>query len=145
VETIVMKNLGKSVSVLAILGMFCLPAIAQEESEVAKLQVDSGVIMTSRDNAAFVSAVTNDPLFDNQRLMVSEDSSATVIYNDGCRETYDKPGVYELDATCTPALVSSSGGMSPGLTAAVGAAGVVLAAYLVDRNNDDDETPPVSR
>lgn len=139
-----MKQFGKVVSLLGVLGLFSLPAIAQQESEIAKLQVDSGVIMTSRDNAAFVSAVTNDPLFDNQRLMVSEDSSATVVYDDGCRETYDKPGVYELDATCTPALVSSSGGMSPGLTAAVGAAGVGLAAYLVDRNNDD-ETPPVSR
>ncbi|HET9048712.1 MAG TPA: hypothetical protein VFN29_07130 [Chiayiivirga sp.] len=139
-----MKQFGKVVSLLGVLGLFSLPAIAQQESEIAKLQVDSGVIMTSRDNAAFVSAVTNDPLFDNQRLMVSEDSSATVVYDDGCRETYDKPGVYELDATCTPALVSSSEGMSPGLTAAAGVAGVVLAAYLVDRNNDD-ETPPVSR
>ncbi len=139
-----MKQFGKIVSLLGVLGLFSLPAIAQQESEVAKLQVDSGVIMTSRNDAAFVSATNDDALYDNQRLMVSENSSATVIYSDGCRETYDKPGVYQIDATCTPTVASSSDGMSPGMMSAVGVGGVLLAAYLVD-NNKDDDTPPVSR
>jgi hypothetical protein len=140
-----MKQLGKIVSGLALMGVFCLPAIAQEESKVAKLQVDSGVIMTSRDNAAFVSAVTDDPLFDNQRLMVSEDSSATVIYDDGCRETYDKPGVYTLDATCTPAAVAStSGGGTTGMVVS-GAVAVAVVAAAISQDGHKDKTPPVSR
>lgn len=112
-----------------------------QDKQVAKLQVDGGVIMLSRDQAPFASGATDDPLFHKERLMVSEQSVATVIYNDGCRQKYDKPGIYVIGDNCVPPVAWFSGDSAiptTGLVIAGAVAGGVIGYNL-------HHCPPVSR
>lgn len=83
-----------------------MPAYAQQggqdKNAVATLQVNKGVVMTST-GGEFASGVTGQELVTDERLMVTKDSSATVVYNDHCKRTYDDPGVYKIDANCKAA------------------------------------------
>jgi hypothetical protein len=122
--------------VFVVLAALSLPVYAQgdqdktdQDKTVATLQVNKGVVMTST-GGEFVSATTGESLIKDERLMVSKDSSATVVYSDHCQRTYDDPGVYKIDANCKAAAVLGSGA-----AAAVGiVAGVIVTGIIVDSN-----------
>lgn len=120
---------------------------AEPAQPVATLQVGGGAVMLSRGGAAFASGLSGAPLFSGERLMVSEQSTATVTYHDGCSQTYDKPGVYEIAASCKLAAVipAAGGGMTGGQAVAL-TAGAVLAGGLVGAvaGKTSRSVPPVS-
>lgn len=135
--------------VLGVAMAVSLPLYAQAPAEsvapVARVETDSGVVMIS-DSGEFATAMANQSVPAKARIMVSEGSSATVVYKDGCKQKYDKPGVYEVSATCVPAAAfASSGGPSAALI--VGGAVLASAAVytIVDNNSSNDDRPPVSR
>ena len=115
------------------------------EDTVAKVVTDGGVIMLSEGATEFQTALPDQRVKPKTRLMVSEESSATVVYDDGCDQKYDKPGVYEISATCAlPVALVSSGGVSKGWVAA----GVLVGAALGTALHNDcncRRCPPVSR
>jgi imidazole glycerol phosphate synthase subunit HisF len=76
-------------------------------------------------------------------LMVSEDSSAVVIYDDGCRQKYKKPGVYEISATCVLPIILSSGPSKGLVVAGIFVTGGAIAAAIDHSGNNNP--PPVSR
>ena len=119
-----------------------------EAGTIAEVRTDGGVIMIS-DGGPFQTAVPGQRVSDKSRLMVSKESAATVVYDDGCRQKFDKPGVYPISSTCAlppPAVAASGGG---GVPKTLIVAGAVVAAYagyeIYDRLNDDDDQPPASR
>ena len=141
-----MYNFNLRAGVLAcVLGMSCV-GLAQAESTgsqedtVAKVRTDSGVIMLSRDNQSFATAEQNALVVDGDRMMVAADSVATVIYDNGCEEKYEKAGVYVIDAECTPAVF-----WTRGRVIAAAAGGAVVAGVIIHDNNDDEDVPPVSQ
>jgi hypothetical protein len=99
-------KLTKSISAaVALTVALALPPLAMAQANgdtqpVATLQVGGGVIMVSNQGSPFASGQSNDSLYSGARLMVTKNSSATVVYNDGCRQTYSNPGVYTISATC---------------------------------------------
>lgn len=144
---------------LAFVAALALPALAaaapvpqasNDAQQVATLQVGGGVVMVSNQGAPFASGQSNDPLYSGTRLMVSKNSSATVVYNDGCRQTYDKQGVYTISATCAPGAVAqikppTTGTLSTRPIGVMVAAAVVTAAGVAAIASDNrTKCPPVS-
>lgn len=117
-----------------------------EKDEIATLNVDSGVIMIS-NGGPFVSAATGQRLFEDTRVMVSTDSKAVIDFDNGCDQTFEDPGVYNLDKNCK--AVAWWGGTTGAAIAAAISFGVVGTYILTNR--DDGHTilppppPPVSR
>ena len=116
----------------------------ESDETVAKVQTDGGVIMIS-EGGEFQTAVPDQRVKAKARLMVSEESSATVVYDDGCDQKYDEPGVYEISSTCVLPIALSSGGVSRGWIVAGGIVGAAILVAVLDDDDDDDTRPPVSR
>ena len=133
-----MSKLTSKTLLCSALALLSLAAVAQPDDHdrtIATLQVNKGVVMTST-GGEFVTANTGENLIKDERLMVSKESSATVIFNDHCRRTYDEPGVYKIDADCKAVVWFG---------AAI-VAGVVAVGVVVHNLGDTpDENPPISR
>ena len=134
-----MNKLTSKTLLCSALALLSLAAVAQpsdQDKTVATLEVNKGVVMTST-GGEFVSANTGEKLIKDERLMVSKDSSATVVFNDHCKRTYDEPGVYKIDADCKAVAWWGTGATVAAIAVAV-AIGVVV-------NNNNDNNPPISR
>ncbi len=118
---------------------------AVTQKSIAKLRVDGGVVMLSRNQGPFASGTTDAPLYSEERLMVTSDSSATVIYTDGCQQTFSKPGIYSVAETCRIAAASWD---STNITAAQAgvwvATGAVVVAAVTAQSGSSRKVPPVS-
>lgn len=118
---------------------------SEAEQAIARVRTDGGVIMIS-DGGEFKTATQGQPVNAKSRLMVSKESSATVIYDDGCKQKYDEPGIYEISQDCVLPVAAAGGGPSKGLIIGGVLLGGAVVYAIVDDNNDDDSTPPpVSR
>ncbi|NDK38728.1 hypothetical protein DT603_07725 [Pseudoxanthomonas gei] len=116
-------------------------ATASAQDTSATLRVDQGTIMAS-EGGSFATAQTGQALVAGSRLMVAEQSAATVTYAKGCTRTYTAPGVYVVEANCTKAVVAGTDWAS----AAKIAGGVVITAALLENMDKVDFVPPpVSR
>lgn len=126
-------------------GVATVEGSATDNKAVATLRVDGGVIMVS-DGGAFVSAIPNQTVVSGERLMVSKDSVATVIYNDGCEQKYDKAGVYKIEPGCARAAAFSGGAANPWKAVAIVATAISGAAVAKMVHDDNcDCCDPVSR
>ncbi|HET9032245.1 MAG TPA: hypothetical protein VFN25_04995 [Dokdonella sp.] len=119
----------------------------EDDDTVAKVETDGGVIMIS-DQGEFQTALPDQRVRSKAKLMVSNESSATVVYDNGCRQKYDDPGIYEISATCVLPYLAS--GSSSGVTKGWIVAGVLLGgaavAAVIDHNGEGTSAPPpVSR
>ena len=94
------------------------------------LRVDAGNVMAS-DGGEFASAQTGKALSVGERLMIVENSAATVLYDSGCSKTYDVP---------VAALVN--GGTNWAAAGAITGGVVVGAAILANMEQTDFVPPP---
>lgn len=144
------KTMIRSLALGILVAVIAMPLHAQmapdssassdnKDDTVAKVRTDGGVIMLSEEQAQFQTAMPGERVKSKTRLMVSEDSSATVIYDDGCKKKYDKPGVYEISANCVTPVVLGGGALIGILVA-----GSVV-AIAIDPGDDEIAPPPVSR
>ena len=109
------------------------------EDATATLRVDRGSVMASR-GGEFATATSGQVLVVGERLMVAENSTATLTYDDDCTREYSAPGVYVIEATCVKAAAMAVDWA--GAAKIVG--GVAVGAALLN-NIEDIEAPPVSR
>jgi hypothetical protein len=121
---------------------------APVSNAVAEVRTDGGVVMIS-DGGPFQTAVPGQRVDAKSRVMVSKESAATVIYDDGCRQKYDKPGIYSINETCVlpPPAVAATASKAGAPMWLVGT-GVAIGLYaIVDSFNDNDNNDqlPVSR
>ncbi len=148
-----MYKLALNAMMFGVIAALSLPAYAQESGQVktevktqvktqddtvATLRVNKGVVMSST-GGEFVTASTGEQLIKDERLMISKDSSATVVFNDHCQRTYDEPGVYKIDADCK-AVVWFGG---PRAVAFVIAS--VVATGVIVHNINGHNPRPISR
>jgi hypothetical protein len=123
---------------------------APVSNTVAEVRTDGGVVMVS-DGGPFQTAVPGQRVDANARLMVSKESAATVIYDDGCKQKYDKPGIYPINETCAlppPAVAAASSSAGAGAPKWLIGTGLAIGLYaIVDSFNDNDnnDQQPVSR
>ncbi len=145
------KSIFQSIAFGLVVAFASLPLYAQtttpdgvkKDETVAKVETNEGVIMISQEGAEFATALPDERVKSKTRLMVSEDSSATVVYDDGCRHKYDKAGVYEISERCVVALLPAAGTKGWVLAATVFGGGAI--ALLIDHGGKGDPRPPVSR
>jgi len=109
---------------------------------VASVRTDGGVIMVSAEQGPFNTAEPNQPVASGDRLMVAKDSIATVIYDDGCQQVYDKDGIYVIEPNCKRAIAWKEGWSNGQMIAAV-VGGAALGGII--EHNRRDKCPPVSR
>ena len=95
-----------------------LPAYAQSAATPADHQQNIGavnkltgsVMLSNQQTGAFAPAALSENVVSGQRLMVASNSSSTIKYNNGCEQTFDKAGVYELDESACKAVLWPVGG-----------------------------------
>lgn len=122
-------------------------AAASAADGAVTLRVDRGNVMTS-EGGEFVSAQSGKLLVAGERLMVSEGSVATVVYDNDCTREYNTPGVYAVEQGCAKgALVAgtttSATAKGVDLVGAAGiAAGVGVGAALLSSMDQSDARPP---
>lgn len=124
------------------------PDSSNSDKAVATVRTVGGVIMLS-DGGPFITAAPDAPVVTGERLLVSIDSVATVVYNDGCEQKYDKPGVYKIQPNCKRAAAMLASGGAPqtwttGKVIGVGIGAAVLGA-AIEKQLCDCNAPPVSR
>lgn len=120
---------------------------APASNTVAEVRTDGGVVMIS-DGGPFQTALPGQRVDANSRVMVSKESAATVIYDDGCKQKYDKPGIYPVGETCVlpppPVAATASKAGAPMWLVGTGVA-IGLYAIVDSFNDDDNDQQPVSR
>ena len=114
----------------------------EARQNVASVRTDGGVIMVSAETGPFNTAEPNQPVASGDRLMVAKDSIATVIYDDGCEQVYDKDGIYVIEPNCKRAIAWTQG-WSNGQVAAAVIGGAALGAAI--DHSLRDKCRPVSR
>lgn len=120
-------------------------AAEKSDDTFATVKSENGDIMISDNGGEFATAAQDQRVTDKARLMVAENSKATVKYDNGCDKTYDEPGVYDLSTACVAALLGSGAGtltdwIIPGVVI-----GAVAVYSIHEANSDNDRRPPVSR
>lgn len=136
------------------------PAAAPANA-VAKLQIDSGSAMLSTDQQAFQTASPQQEVAAGERLMLTTGSAVTLVYDSGCKVSYNLAGVYTVPSTCNKPvapIASSSGAASSGAAssgaASAGVSGktiawiaggaVVVGLAASGGGGGGNSTPPVS-
>lgn len=123
------------------------PAFAQEAG--ATLSAVNGTVMLSDADGGSASAQAGAAVASGQRLTVSDNASATVMYPNGCTRTYATAGVYTIagQAQCVP-VATTTGGVQNSTVATAVAVGMI-AVPIIDSLNDSEQDltppPPVSR
>ncbi|HRP87581.1 MAG TPA: hypothetical protein PLS34_08680 [Gammaproteobacteria bacterium] len=124
------------------------PVLAQ--SSAATLRIDSGSAMVST-GGEFTTAGSGAQVPGGSRLMLTEGSSATLVYPNGCTKRFESAGVHNVTGTCSLAASGGSGAGGAGVDwtgAGLIAGGTVLVGAVL-ANQDDVEiqapVPPVSR
>jgi hypothetical protein len=115
---------------------------ANQEQPVATLQVNKGVVMTST-GGDYITANSGQQLYSAERIMVSQDASATVVYSEHCKHTYDKAGVYQIDSDCKAAVWVSGAGATAAVIA--GSIAIYTIAHNISEGNKGHHPPPISR
>lgn len=139
-----MTKLTSCAMLLALGVLLTMPALAQsaaspqtQQDNIGKVHKLQGSIMLSNQAGAFAAAALGQQVVKDQRLMVASNSSTTIVYNDGCRETFDKAGVYTLDESACVAVLWPTGGK---IAYAAITGGLI---YGIIHNTND--TTPISR
>lgn len=127
----------KPVSLLLAASFLFLAMPATAADPAATLRVDQGSVMTSQ-GGEFATARSGQGVVAGERLMLAEDSTATLAYANGCQREYSAPGVYVVEAECRKAAPVAWG------DAAKVAGGVAIGAAVL-ANMDETDPPPVSR
>lgn len=136
------KSLAFAASVVAL----AISGVAAAQDVAPALQIQAGQVMTST-GGEFVTAQSGQALVVGQRVMVAEDSSARIVYPNGCVVALANEGVFVVapTATCDAAIAArSAGGLAGGRTATTLATigGVAAAAALLGAigggGGDDD-------
>lgn len=139
-----MKTLTKLALATAVAAL-SLPAFAQQT--IGTLTVNSGTVMTS-EGGEFASASTGSSIQAGERLMVSENSSASVTFTNGTVVNYTAPGVYTITMPVAGVGTAgaTAGGASTAATVGIVLGAAVLGAAGVEANGDDvPPDSPVSR
>ena len=124
----------------------CAPAMAQDEP-VVTLRVDIGTAMAS-SGGEFATAASGSQLSPGDRVMLTEGSQATLVYDNNCTHTLANAGVHVVPGSCDRAAVVGAGGVDVGGAAIVTGVAVTGAAILANMDDVDyvpPPPPPVSR
>lgn len=123
---------------------------AHAQDEAVTVRVHSGNVMTSQ-GGEFVTAASGAPIAPGSRIMLAENSSASLVYPNGCTQDLSAAGVHPVAPVCQ--ATGSRAAIGSGTAAGVdwGSAGLlflgtaVVAAGLSQMSDGDPLPPPVSR
>jgi len=120
------------------------PTFAQGQS-APTLRVDSGSAMTSQ-GGEFAPAASGTQVPAGSRVMLAEDSRATLVYPDGCLQPLSSAGVYTVPPACVAAerrgvyVPLGASGVDWGAVGIIG--GSVAAIVAIAEGTLDDSDPP---
>lgn len=122
-------------------------AASAQDSVGATLRVDRGRVMTSHGGEFATAQSRGQVVAAGNRLLIAENSAATLIFSDGCQRPYTTPGVYTIERICTPgdAVAGGASSFDAAGAATVAAFRVGMATILHDMEQSDDVPLPVGR
>lgn len=148
-----MSRMSLRIAIAALVASTGFGNVLADDDMDATLQIDQGSIMTSA-GGDFVTAADRKRLDEGQRVMVTEGSKATLVYDNGCREELVDPGVYVVDEDCVAGILApASGAAVAGTGTFFGIKAVpflitsaaVVAIMLNGDDNNGAAAPAVSR
>lgn len=107
---------------------------------VATLRAQSGTVQSSR-GGDFVAVQPGGAFRTGDRLMVGENSSATLVYDNKCQMTFSNPGIYTINQVCHPGTPMATDWA--GLWTIAG--GVAVGAAILHQGTNDNGPPAASR
>ncbi|HST45120.1 MAG TPA: hypothetical protein VLK29_07840 [Luteimonas sp.] len=122
-----------------------LPAHAQES--LVTLRIDSGTVMTSQ-GSEFATAGNGATLEPGSRVMLGDNSAATLVYGNGCTRPLKSGGVYTVTPSCTPVATypaEAAAGIELDSVLVIAGLAAAGAVGLGSRDDTDAPPPPVSR
>jgi len=116
------------------------------------VRVDSGSVMASQ-GGEFVTAASGTQLAPGSRIMLAENSSASLVYASGCTQAISAAGVHAVPAMCQATGSQAAVGAATAAGVDWGSAGLLflgtaaVAAGLSQMGDGDPlpPPPPVSR
>jgi len=133
----------KSTSLLAAaLAVFALPSWAQE-STIATLQAQTGNVTVSA-GGQFSGVETGQRLQAGNRLMLTEGSSASLLYDNKCTLNFNQPGVFTVPADCKPKGAAGGDNNNAAVIGGVAAGVAVIALAAGGGGDDGSDTPPTA-
>lgn len=119
---------------------------AHAQEEAVTVRVNSGSVMTSQ-GGEFVTAATGAPIAPGSRIMLAENSSASLVYPNGCTQELNGAGVHPVAPACQ--ATGSSAAVGAGTAAGVDWAsagwlflGTAAVAAGLNEMGDGDPLPP---
>lgn len=114
-----------------------------QDFATAALDVVRGRVMTSQGGAFTIAQGIGQVVASGNRVLITENSVATMTFSDGCRQTYNTPGVYTVGRTCAPG--DSVDGTAAGIQveSAVKVNSITLRVTSIVNNFDHGDAAPL--
>lgn len=137
-------NIARSLLITAIATTAFAAAHAQDTP--VTVQVNSGSVMAST-GGEFVTTASGTQLAPGSRIMLAENSSASLVYANGCTQAISAAGVHAVAAVCqaTGSQAAIGTGTAAGIDwASTGIlfAGAAAVAAGLSQMSDGDPLPP---
>ncbi len=147
-----MRSTLTTLAALVFLGTSSLATAQDEPAAVAKLNKTEGTVLVDQGKG-FRSSKANTPLYEGNRVITLDKSTAEVIFNDGCKTQLNANNMITvaLKPGCKAAIVAVNGAMTAGaagplvpLSSLVAPVLVGAAAFLVLQGDGGDDDTPIS-
>ena len=139
VSGILCVALGVALTLPAYAQSAATSAPAQQQNIGAVNKLTGSVMLSNQQTGAFAPAALSENVVSGQRLMVASNSTTTIKYNNGCEQTFDKAGVYDLDESACKAVLWPVGGK---IVYAAMTGGLI---YGIIHNTNNHSRTPISR
>lgn len=147
-----MRSTLSTLATLVVLGTSGLAVAQDEPAGVARLNKTEGTVLVDQGKG-FRSSKANTPLYEGNRVITLDKSTAEVVFNDGCRTQLNannmitvalKPGCKAAIVAVNGAMTASAAGTVVPLSSLVAPVLVGGAAFLVLQGDGGDDDKPIS-
>lgn len=147
-----MRSTLTTLAALVVLGTSSLAVAQDEPAGVAKLNKTEGTVLVDQGKG-FRSSKANTPLYEGNRVITLDKSTAEVIFNDGCKTLLNANNMITvaMKPGCKAAIVAVNGAATAGAVGPIVslsnlAAPLLVggAAFLVLQGDGGDDDTPIS-
>jgi len=129
----------KKVSSIAVAALMMVSGVALA-ADATLGNIEGSVLVNAGQD--YQAATSGMGLEDGNRVMVMENSTAVVRYENGCEQTIEGSVIYTVDGeACKTGVVAGAVFGNMTMTEAITMGGIVIGVILIEGNNDNPVSP----